>query len=114
MSRRLSYTEKGKGLQRPNSPPRLGRVKLPYYDATDLMRKHELTLIGRITNPRAQRMWSLIPFHADHWKCKTRPFGSDLGQGKFQFQFENSEDLQTVLENRPYDFGKWMVILQQW
>ena len=114
MSRRLSYNEKGKGLQRPNSPPRLGRVKLPDYDASDLMRKHELTLIGRTTNQRAQRMWSLISFLADHWKCKSRPFGSDLGQGKFQFQFDNSEDLQAVLENRPYHFGKWMVILQKW
>ncbi|KAJ4905621.1 Uncharacterized protein Rs2_09279 [Raphanus sativus] len=114
MSRRLSSAEKGKGLQRPNSPPRLGRVKLPDYDTSELRRKHELTLIGRATNPSAQRMWSLIPFFADHWKCKSRPFGADLGQGKFQFQFENLEDLQSVLDNGPYHFAKWMIIIQRW
>ncbi|XP_013617130.1 PREDICTED: uncharacterized protein LOC106323578 [Brassica oleracea var. oleracea] len=114
MSRRLSYAEKGKGLQRPISPPRRGRVILPDFDTSELMRKHELTLIGRTTNPRAQRMWSLIPFFADHWKCKYKPFGADLGQGKFQFQFENHEDLQAVLDNGPYHFAKWMVIIQKW
>lgn len=70
MSRRLTYSEKGKGLATPESPPRRGRVKLPDYDISDLLRKHELTLIGRVTNLKAQRLWSLIPFFADHWKCK--------------------------------------------
>lgn len=58
-------------------------------------------------------MWSLIPLFADHWKCKSRSFGSDLGQEKFQFQFDR-EDMQVVLVNRPYHFARWMVILQQW
>lgn len=114
MSRYISYVEKGKGVQRPTSPPRLGRVKLLAFDNSDLLRKHEFTLIGRTTNPKAQRMWSLIPLFADHWKCKSRSFGSDLGQEKFQFQFDNREDMQVVLVNRPYHFARWMVILQQW
>lgn len=32
----------------------------------------------------------------------------------FQFQFENPEDLEAVLDNRPYHFAKWMVIIQKW
>ncbi|KAF3494998.1 hypothetical protein DY000_02052923 [Brassica cretica] len=47
MSRRLTYSEKGKGLATPESPPRRGRVKLPDYDISDLLRKHELTLIAK-------------------------------------------------------------------
>ena len=61
-----------------------------------------------------QKVWSLIPFFTDHWKCDIPPVGSDLGMGLFQFQFELESDLQTVLEKRPYHYTRWMVILQQW
>ncbi|KAF8091408.1 hypothetical protein N665_0446s0027 [Sinapis alba] len=93
MSRRLSYVEKGKRVARSNPYPRVGRVKVPDFDNSELMRKHELTLIGR---------------------CKKRPLGVDLRQGKFQFQFESQEDLQSVLDNRLYHFAKCMTILQKW
>ena len=114
MARRLTSAEKGKGLANNASPPRRGRVSVPDFDNSELIKKHELTLIGRVTNPKHQRMWSLIPFLSDLWKCNSRPFGSDLGQGRFQFQFASAEDLQNVLDNRPYHFAKWMLILQQW
>ncbi|KAF8077306.1 hypothetical protein N665_1047s0006 [Sinapis alba] len=42
------------------------------------------------------------------------PVGSDLGNGVFQFQFEQEADLVAVLERRPYHFAKWMVIVQHW
>lgn len=93
MARRLSYAEKGKGITNNVSPPRKGRVIVPDFDNFELLRKHELTLIGRVTNPKYQRMWSLIPFLGDLWKCSSRPIGADLGQGRFQFQFANAEDL---------------------
>ncbi|XP_056862363.1 uncharacterized protein LOC130510043 [Raphanus sativus] len=32
----------------------------------------------------------------------------------FQFQFEKEEDLLAVLENRPYHYSRWMVIVQRW
>lgn len=38
----------------------------------------------------------------------------DLGNNCFQFRFEREDDLQRVLDNRPYHFGYWMVILQRW
>lgn len=59
-------------------------------------------------------MWSLIPFFAEHWKTASRPVGADLGQGSFQFQFGSREDLQLVLDNRPYHFAHWMIILERW
>lgn len=114
MARRLTYEEKGKGPQTISVPPRTGRVRIPAFDTTELIRKHELTLMGRCVNPRFQRIWSLIPFLSDLLKTKSRPVGSDLGQGLFQFQFASQEDLQLVLANRPYHFAKWMLILQQW
>lgn len=113
MSRRFSTAEKGKRIQQA-SPPRKGRVQVPDFDNSDLLRRHELTLIGRITNARYQRMWSLIPFLAEHWKCSTKPEGADLGQGRFQFLFSSHEDMQKVLDNRPYHFAHWMVIIEKW
>lgn len=114
MSRRLSYTEKGKAPAFSVAPPRTAHVKVPLFDNTDLIRKHSLTLIGRVTNAKVQRMWSLISFLADHWKVEIRPVGANLGQGLFQFQFTSEEDLQKVLYNRPYHFAHWMIILQRW
>lgn len=114
MSRRLSAAEKGKGIQRHESPPRRGRVQVPAFDNSELMRRHELTLIGRVTNPKVQRMWSLILFLSDHWKCSTRREGADLGKGKFHFLFKTQEDLQKVLDNRPYHFAHWMIIIEKW
>lgn len=40
--------------------------------------------------------------------------GSDLGQACFQFRFELEEDLTHVLNNRPFNYNNWMVILQRW
>lgn len=40
--------------------------------------------------------------------------GSDLGNNCFQFRFEREDDLQRVLDNRPYHFAYWMVIIQRW
>lgn len=114
MSRRLSYSEKGKGHASPVAPLRRARVKVPSFDNSALLRKHSLTLVGRITNPKIQRVWALIPFFAEHWKVSSRPVGADLGQGSFQFQFASEEDLQKVLDNRPYHYAHWMIILQRW
>lgn len=114
MHMRLSYAEKGKGLASPPEPPRSTRVRIPAVDTSELIKKHSLTLVGRITNPNVQRMWSLIPFFSEHWKVETSPVGADLGHGCFQFQFSTEKDLQKVLDERPYHFARWMIILQRW
>lgn len=71
-------------------------------------------LVGRIPNPKYQRMWSLIPFFVEHWKVETGPVDADLGQGCFQFQFSSERDILKVYENQPYHFSHWMMILQRW
>lgn len=113
MSHKIPYADKGKGLASSSSHPRQSRVKVPHFDSSELIKKHSITLIGRITNSK-HRIWSLIPFLADLWKTSSRAIVADLGQGVFQFQMASEEDLQLVLENRPYHFAKWMVILQRW
>lgn len=68
----------------------------------------------RVTNQSTQKIWALIPFFTELWKTDRRPVGSDLGNGLFQFQFAQEEDLLAVLEKRPYHYAKWMVIVQRW
>nr|VDD25213.1 unnamed protein product [Brassica oleracea] len=54
--RRLSSAEKGKGIDmEPHQPLRTARVKAPIPDNADLIRKHSLTLIGRVTNKSVQK-----------------------------------------------------------
>ena len=98
----------------PHQPLRTARVKTPIPDNADLIRKHSLTLIGRVTNKSVQKVWSVIPFFTEHWKTEFKPVGSDLGNGLFQFQFELEADLLSVLEQRPYHYARWMIILQRW
>jgi len=101
--RRLPAVDKGKGLQlEPYQAPRTARVKIPASDNSALLKKHTLTIIGKVTNPSVQKVWSLIPFFTEHWKTEVKPVGSDLGQGLFQFQFALESDLLAVLEQRPF------------
>lgn len=115
MQRRLSSSEKGKAIVLEHAPaPRKARVRASQPDISALKQRHALTIIGRITNPSVQKVWSLIPFFTDHWKTDLPPVGSDLGLGLFQFQFELESDLLNVLDKQPYHYAKWMVILQRW
>ena len=99
---------------KPHEAPRTGRVKAQAPEHPNLLRKHSLKLIGRVTNNSVQRVRSLIPFFTDLWKGDTRLVGSDLGNGMFQFQFDNEADLIDVLEKRPYHYARWMVIVERW
>ncbi|KAF3516026.1 hypothetical protein DY000_02062883 [Brassica cretica] len=89
MQRRLSTAEKGKAVALEHLPaPRKARVRVMEPYLSPLKEKHSLTIIGRVTNPSIQKVWSLIPFFTEHWKTDIPPVGSDLGLGMFQFQFE--------------------------
>lgn len=114
-ARRLSAAEKEKSVaSEPHQAPRRGRIQVQETENTYLLHKHSLTLIGRITNPSVQKVWSVINFFAEHWKTERKPVGADLGQGLFQFQFELESDLLSVLDKRPYHYARWMIILQRW
>lgn len=110
------FTEEEKGKKHMKEAPRenIKRIKAPNLDNSDLIADNALTLIGRLTNPQEQRIWALIPALTRKWNLQGRAEGSDLGNNCFQFRFERQDDLQKVLENRPYQFAYWMVIIQQW
>lgn len=110
MTRRFTYSEKGKGIAISEpSPPRL-RIRAPAMDTLYLVKKNALTLIGRLTNPAEQRMRSMLPYLSNKWELRGNVTGSDLGNGSFQFRFDYEDDLRRVLENRPYQYFRWMII----
>ncbi|XP_013700064.1 uncharacterized protein At4g02000-like [Brassica napus] len=115
MSIRISAEEKGKRVCfDSHHAPRTARIKAQLPVDSEILDKHSLTLIGRVTNPSAQRVWPLIAFFTELWKSDVRPVGADMGNGLFQFKFEKEEDLIQVLEKRPYHYSRWMVIVQRW
>lgn len=114
MARRYSEAEKGKGQLTETPNQTIKRIKAPYLDTTHLIKENALTLIGRLTNPQEQRMWALLPALPRKWNLQGRAVGSDLGNNCFQYRFERADDLQRVLDNIPYHFSYWMVILQKW
>lgn len=114
MERCLTYTEKEKGLAVETTEANVRRIRAPPLNTTSLIEENALTLIGRLTNPQEQRIWALLPSLPRKWNIQGRVVGSDLGNNLFQFRFEKKEDLQKVLDNGPYHFGYWMVILQKW
>ena len=43
-----------------------------------------------------------------------RVAGTDLGFGRFQFDFVEEEDIETVLKAQPFHFDYWMTALARW
>lgn len=113
-NRRLTAAEKGKGLVVEAHESQVRRIRAPPLDTSALIRENALTLIGRLTNPQEQRIWALIASLPRKWNARGRVVGADLGHNCFQFRFEREDDLQRVLDNRPYHFNYWMVVIQKW
>lgn len=114
MDRRYTAEERGKRINNKSEENEIRRIRAPPLDTSALIEENALTLIGRLTNPQEQRIWALIPSLPRKWNTQGRVVGADLGHNCFQFRFEKEEDLRKVLENGPYHFGYWMVILQRW
>ncbi|CAA7062158.1 unnamed protein product [Microthlaspi erraticum] len=114
MTTRIPYADKGKGIAYQADSSQRKRIRAPELDTLDLVRENRLTLIGRLTNPTEQRMRAMFAFFTDRWELKRGFEGSDLGHDSFQLRFNLEEDLQKVLKKRPYQFGRWMVIIQRW
>ncbi|CAH2051942.1 unnamed protein product [Thlaspi arvense] len=42
------------------------------------------------------------------WKVEERVAGADLGMGRLQFDFDEEEDIQAILQIEPFHFDGWM------
>ncbi|KAG2288385.1 hypothetical protein Bca52824_047989 [Brassica carinata] len=90
------------------------KISVPHFDNSALIKTYYKTLIGRCMNPPEQEMKALIHNIPKIWKLEDRVVGTDLGFGKFQFDFETEEEIETVLKLQPYHFDYWMLALARW
>ncbi|CAA7046062.1 unnamed protein product [Microthlaspi erraticum] len=90
------------------------KITVPRFDNTALISGYSKTLIGRCMNPSAQDVQALLHHMPRFWKMEDRVGGADLGLGRFQFDFENEEDIAEVFKLEPFHFDYWMVSLVRW
>ncbi|KAL0898888.1 hypothetical protein Bca101_082849 [Brassica carinata] len=65
-------------------------------------------------NPSKQDVKLLLTMLPKIWKVEDRVVGADLGLGRFQFDFDQKEDIEQVLKMQPFHFDYWMLSLVRW
>lgn len=91
-------------------------VILPDVDNSELIAQFKLSLVGRLFNRdrrSVEALISLLP-RPSIWDVEGRVRGLDLGNHRFQFDFECEADLLKVLNKRPCHFNKWSFSLERW
>ncbi|XP_033129446.1 uncharacterized protein LOC103874800 [Brassica rapa] len=90
------------------------KISVAHFDNSALIKTYSKTLIGRCMNPEEQETKALFSNLPKIWKLEERVTGTDLGFGKFQFDFQTEEELEAVLMQQPYHFDYWMLALARW
>ncbi|KFK31418.1 hypothetical protein AALP_AA6G109400 [Arabis alpina] len=91
-------------------------IKLPPLDKAQVMRRFELTLVGRplLREVQEHKLKALASFLPSVWRCEGEIQGLEMGDGRVHFRFQTEADLQTVLDNRPYHYDGSMIALERW
>ncbi|XP_013608403.1 PREDICTED: uncharacterized protein LOC106315200 [Brassica oleracea var. oleracea] len=91
-------------------------VIFPDVDNSELIVRYQLSLVGRLFNKERRSVEGLIALlpRPSIWDVKGRARGVDLGNHRFQFDFDSETDLQKVLSKRPCHFNKWSFTLERW
>lgn len=91
-------------------------IRVPAFDNSDLIEKFKLTLVGRMFHSDGRSVEALLKHMPKRriWDVEGRVRGMNLGNNKFQFDFEKEEDLLKVLQRRPCHFNKWSFSLERW
>ncbi|XP_013713374.1 uncharacterized protein At4g02000-like [Brassica napus] len=91
-------------------------IRIPDCDINDAKERFRLTLIGRVFHVRGRSIDALINLlpRPRIWNVEGRVRGLNLGNGRFQFDFDNEADLQMVLNKRPCHFNQWSFALERW
>lgn len=94
------------GRRRPQEEAEI--IKVPAFDYSDLIEKFKLTLVGRMFHRDGRSVDALLKHMPKRriWDVEGRVRGTNLGNNKFQLDFDKEEDLQKVLSKRPCHFNK--------
>ena len=75
---------------------------------------NETSLLGRLLNPDCQSMARMIDYMPTAWRVYGRVRGIALSRDRFQFVFQREEDLVIVLNDRPWSYNHWAMVLERW
>lgn len=75
--------------------------------------ENETSLLGRLLNPDCQSMARMIEYMPTAWRVYGRVRGIALSRDRFQFVFQREEDLVTVLNDRPWSYNHWAMVLER-
>ncbi|KAL0651889.1 hypothetical protein Bca4012_094580 [Brassica carinata] len=89
-------------------------IRIPECDLNDVKERFRLTLIGRVFHIRGRSIDALINLlpRPRIWNVEGNVRGLNLGNGRFQFDFDKEEDLQMVLNKCPCHFNQWSFALE--
>ncbi|CAH2035647.1 unnamed protein product [Thlaspi arvense] len=90
--------------------PRL-KITILKFNNTEFINVYSRTLIGRCINLGVQDIGSLFLILPRIWKVEDRVAGADLGTGRFQFDFDEEENIKAVLQMELFHFDGWMVVI---
>ena len=91
-------------------------IRIPACDLNTVAERFKRTLIGRVLHQGGRSVEALIALlpRARIWNVEGRVRGVNLGNGRFQFDFDKEEDLVMVLNKRPCHFNHWIFALERW
>ncbi|KAJ4911314.1 Uncharacterized protein Rs2_05935 [Raphanus sativus] len=91
-------------------------IRIPDCDIDAVADRFRLTLIGRVFHLQGRSIDALIHLLPRNriWNVEGRVRGINLGNGRFQFDFDNETDLLSVLNKRPCHFNQWSFALERW
>lgn len=72
------------------------------------------SIMGRLLNPDNQKMASMIHDMPRLWRVSNRARGIALSSDRFQFIFDNENDLQMVLDAGVWTYNDWPMALERW
>lgn len=91
-------------------------IKLPACDLSAATVRFKNTLIGKMFHKDGRSMDAVIGMIPKQkiWDVEGRVRGLNLGNGQFQFDFDNEEDMAKVLRKRPWHLNRWSFSLEKW
>ncbi|XP_018448825.1 uncharacterized protein LOC108820375 [Raphanus sativus] len=89
-------------------------VDLPDNPMFHVYEENAMSLLGRLLNPACQLMDKMIETMPRVWRVYNRVRGIALSRDKFQFVFQREEDMLTVLNDRPWSYNNWTILLDRW
>ncbi|KAG2277883.1 hypothetical protein Bca52824_060438 [Brassica carinata] len=89
-------------------------IRIPECDLNDVKERFRLTPLMCFPHPWKEHRCPINLLPARIWNVEGKVCGLNLGNGRFQFDFDKEEDLQMVLNKRPCHFNQWSFAMERW